>query len=350
MFQATTLTQLRMKNNTPSRFLKQDDIERIVFIFENYPAAEFEAELRKAYEQKCDICEVERDLETGECDCRLVACSACGDEHPKYELNLVEGCFGLRCDECDPTQHTSCYECGECLDDPATHLFCFSKEGEKDRTMCGECGQDFHKEYKSDGWTRDDDSEEDSDSDDDSEEDSDSDDDSEGDSESDAETEGECHDGSVWVCCKCEKVSDGKGFPDSKSQFYEELGDWYCGKCHEYYTREDQDDFTNRICEWCHLDFDLADPHYYDEEGNCCYCSEECFKKEQDWLSAPPSTRPAHGSIRTSPTRDQLIALGKYKLAKFQIGKREQKDETNWNEDGDDELCSAIDASGNALY
>jgi hypothetical protein len=53
---------------------------------------------------------------------------------------------------------------------------------------------------------------------------------------------------------------------------------------------------------------------------------------------------------RTSPTRDQLVALGKYKLAKFQIGKREQKDETNWNEDGDDELCSAIDASGNALY
>jgi hypothetical protein len=51
-----------------------------------------------------------------------------------------------------------------------------------------------------------------------------------------------------------------------------------------------------------------------------------------------------------SPTRDQLIALGKYKLAKFQIGKSEQKDETNWNEDGDDELCSAIDASGNALY
>ena len=27
-----------------------------------------------------------------------------------------------------------------------------------------------------------------------------------------------------------------------------------------------------------------------------------------------------------------------------------QKNETNWNEDGDDELCSAIDASGNALY
>jgi hypothetical protein len=84
-------------------------------------------------------------------------------------------------------------------------------------------------------------------------------------------------------------LSDGKGNPDSKSQFYEELGEWYCGRCYEYYTRP-------------------------------------------------------------SPTRDQLIALGKYKLAKFQIGKQDQRDETNWNEDGDDELCSAIDASGNALY
>jgi hypothetical protein len=96
-------------------------------------------------------------------------------------------------------------------------------------------------------------------------------------------------DESVCECCKCEMLSDGKGNPDSKSQFYEELGEWYCGRCYEYYTRP-------------------------------------------------------------SPTRDQLIALGKYKLAKFQIGKQDQRDETNWNEDGDDELCSAIDASGNALY
>ena len=96
-------------------------------------------------------------------------------------------------------------------------------------------------------------------------------------------------DESVCECCKCEMLSDGKGNPDSKSQFYEELGEWYCGRCYEYHTRP-------------------------------------------------------------SPTRDQLIALGKYKLAKFQIGKQDQRDETNWNEDGDDELCSAIDASGNALY
>ena len=151
---AMTLTELRMKNNTPSRFLKQDDIELIVFLFENASShAEFEAELRKKFEKKCDICEVERDLETGECDCRIVECAACGEKHPKYELNLVEGvCY--RQFECDP----SCYECGECLDDPATHIFCFSKEGEEDRILCCECGQDFHKEYKSEGWTRDDDS------------------------------------------------------------------------------------------------------------------------------------------------------------------------------------------------
>jgi len=47
---------------------------------------------------------------------------------------------------------------------------------------------------------------------------------------------------------------------------------------------EDQDDFTNRSCGWrdCNKDFDLADPHYYDEESSDCYCSEECFKKYQD--------------------------------------------------------------------
>ena len=52
---------------------------------------------------------------------------------------------------------------------------------------------------------------------------------------------------------------------------------------------EDQDDFTNRCCGWsdCNKDFDLADPHYYDEESSDCYCSEECFikyKKEHPYL------------------------------------------------------------------
>jgi hypothetical protein len=117
--------------------------------------------------------------------------------------------------------------------------------------MCGGCGQDFHKEYKSDGWTRDDDSE--------------------GDSDSDAETE----------------IDDD----------------------------EDQDNFTNRVCGWheCRKDFDLFDPHYYDEEMGECFCCEECFKKEQlccPWIYA--------------------------------------KDETDDEEK--DELNAAIDASGNALW
>ena len=286
-----------------------------------------------------------------ETECRLerlvggkVMCCDCLDPKPTEEEDDDETVSVVSEDTCeccgkpyDPRNPHRLWELCDCVQNDDGTL---SRPEEVPELPCPDCRRWFDEgrerckscDYKFDG------------------EEEDSDEDSEGDSESDAETEGECYDGSVWVCCKCEKLSDGKGNPDSTSQFYEELGDWYCGKCHEYYTREDQDDFTNRICEWCHLDFDLADPHYYDEEGNCCYCSEECFKKEQDWLSAPSSTRPPHGSIRTSPTRDQLIALGKYKLAKFQIGKQDQRDETNWNEDGDDELCSAIDASGNALY
>jgi hypothetical protein len=48
---------------------------------------------------------------------------------------------------------------------------------------------------------------------------------------------------------------------------------------------EDQDNFTNRVCGYypeCGKGFHLDDPHYYDEEVGECYCSEECFKKEQN--------------------------------------------------------------------
>ena len=47
---------------------------------------------------------------------------------------------------------------------------------------------------------------------------------------------------------------------------------------------EDQDDFTNRICEnpACNNEFDLSDPHYYDEEESVCYCCEECYKNEDE--------------------------------------------------------------------
>lgn len=42
---------------------------------------------------------------------------------------------------------------------------------------------------------------------------------------------------------------------------------------------DDQDDFTNRVCENCSKEFDLSDPHYYDGEQGVCYCSEECYIK-----------------------------------------------------------------------
>jgi hypothetical protein len=42
---------------------------------------------------------------------------------------------------------------------------------------------------------------------------------------------------------------------------------------------EDQDDFTNRMCGNCDKEFDLSDPHHYDEEIGECYCSEKCLKE-----------------------------------------------------------------------
>ena len=262
----TTLTELRMKNNTPSRFLKQDDIELIVFLFENAEkyGSDFEAELRKQFEKKCDICEVERDLETGECDCRIVECASCYAAHPKYELNLVEGVFGLRCDECDPTQSTSCYECGECLDDPSSHIFCFSKEGEEDRTLCCECGQDLHKEYKSEGWTRDDESMLGSDDEEEEEE----------DSEDEEEEDEDC------------RGYKGCG---NKLTTKEEHGAKMCESCTNIWKGFEKDGVP------CGLRSDL---------GAAIYAARNASAD----------------------------------------------DETNWNEEGDDELCSAIDASGNALW
>lgn len=270
---AMTLTELRMKNNNPSRFLKQDDIEFIVFLFENASShAEFEAELRKKFEKKCDICEVERDLETGECDCRIVECAACYAAHPKYNMNLVEGVCGLRCDECDPTQHTSCYECGECLDDPSTHIFCFEKEGEEDRTLCCECGQDLHKEYKSEGWTRDDESM--LGSDDDEDEDEEDEDEEEEDSEDDEEEDEDC------------RGYKGCG---NKLTTKEECGAKMCESCTNIWKGFEKDGVP------CGLRSDL---------GAAIYAARNAS---------------ADG-------------------------------ETNWNEESDDELCSAIDASGNALW
>ena len=53
---------------------------------------------------------------------------------------------------------------------------------------------------------------------------------------------------------------------------------YFCSqKCQCIYD-SDQDNFTNRMCEnpECNKEFDLADPHYYDEDQGVCYCCEEC--------------------------------------------------------------------------
>jgi hypothetical protein len=56
-------------------------------------------------------------------------------------------------------------------------------------------------------------------------------------------------------------------------------------KCEEE-KEEDQDDFTDRICEnhKCKKEFDLTEPHYYDEEDDVCYCCKECFEEEKEYI------------------------------------------------------------------
>jgi hypothetical protein len=136
----------------------------------------------------------------------------------------------------------------------------------------------------------------------------------------------------------------------------QEGDDWTCEECsniagfnHSSDEDETDDEDLEVECEGCGGKF--HDDDTLSTRYNRKYC-EDC------WENVPKELHPyieglddeEEDRTRTSPTRDQLIALGKYKLAKFQIGKQDQRDETNWNEDGDDELCSAIDASGNALY
>lgn len=120
---------------------------------------------------------------------------------------------------------------------------------------------------------------------------------------------------------------------------------WYCATCHADGTHD---------CPLCGDDDETVSVVSEDDEDRyvCGVCG-ATEPKDVEWdVGAMEDFRgdvvcPDCLNKPPSPTREQLIALGKYKLAKFQIGKQ---DETNWNEDGDDELCSAIDASGNALY
>ena len=140
----------------------------------------------------------------------------------------------------------------------------------------------------------------------------------------------------LWELCDCVQNDDGT------LSRPEEVPELPCPDCRRWFD-EGKDN-----CKSC--DFDL---NSFNKVSVC----EECGVPETDecrpdcaYQARRQKEEEEEHRTRVSPTRDQLIALGKYKLAKFQIGKQDQRDETNWNEDGDDELCSAIDASGNALY
>jgi hypothetical protein len=146
-----------------------------------------------------------------------------------------------------------------------------------------------------------------------------------------------------------------------------------CCDCLYPENQEDDDETVSVVsedtCECCGRPYDHRNPHRQSEMCDCVQnddgtlsrpevsICEACGVPETDecrpdcaYQARRQREEEEEHRTRTSPTRDQLVALGKYKLAKFQISKREHYDETNWNEDGDDELCSAIDASGNALY
>lgn len=74
-----------------------------------------------------------------------VECFACGDKYPKSEMNRVEGEGGLLCNDCDPTQHISCWYCGERLDEVPPSKLSFVEIEDDLRTLCGECGEEFKK-------------------------------------------------------------------------------------------------------------------------------------------------------------------------------------------------------------
>jgi hypothetical protein len=157
-----------------------------------------------------------------------------------------------------------------------------------------------------------------------------------------------------------------------------EQGKTLCCDCLYPENQEDDDETVSVVsedtCECCGRPYDHRNPHRQSEMCDCVQNDdgtlsrpeeetddedlevecEGCGGKFHDddtlstrynrkycedcWENVPKELHPyieglddeEEDRTRTSPTRDQLIALGKYKLAKFQIGKQ--------------------DASGNALY
>lgn len=124
---------------------------------------------------------------------------------------------------------------------------------------------------------------------------------------------------------------------------------WYCATCHADGTHDcpvcgdDDDDETVSVesedtCECCGRPYDHRNPHRQSEMCDCVQNDDGTLSRPEDDLELPcPDCRRWFDEGRDnckscdfdlnsfnkppSPTRDQLIALGKYKLAKFQIGK-----------------------------
>ena len=88
-------------------------------------------------------------------------------------------------------------------------------------------------------------------------------------------------------------------------------------------------------------DWEVLEPHCL----NCGYPADDHDDEDCDWEDAPyiQDDTPA-------AERKWYKGVADLQHKDPHIDELNADDETNWNEEGDDELNAAIDASGNALY
>ena len=167
---------------------------------------------------------------------------------------------------------------------------------------------------------------------------------------------GECE---TWYCATChaDGTHDCPVCGDDDDEGMEDCED--CGYTHHYEDKcpneatahhyekwrvdEEDDDETVSVesedtCECCGRPYDHRNPHRQSEMCDCVQNDDGTLSRPEDDLELPcPDCRRWFDEGKDnckscdfdlnsfnkppSPTRDQLIALGKYKLAKFQIGK-----------------------------
>ena len=167
---------------------------------------------------------------------------------------------------------------------------------------------------------------------------------------------GECE---TWYCATChaDGTHDCPVCGDDDDEGMEDCE--YCGYTHHYEDKcpneatahhyekwrvdEEDDDETVSVesedtCECCGRPYDHRNPHRQSEMCDCVQNDDGTLSRPEDDLELPcPDCRRWFDEGKDnckscdfdlnsfnkppSPTHDQLIALGKYKLAKFQIGK-----------------------------